>query len=150
MRENATDPWAAVDEPLDATGLAESVAWAEMESQSVHQEILRDSVGVAEAADRTGRSRQSIERLRRTRRLLGFRVGPQWRYPEWQFSRDVPGGVIPGLNEVIRVLGLSPAGAAFWLLKPAERLGGRPPIELLRQLQTSLVVELAREQGLLP
>jgi len=148
--ERSVDPLAAVDEPLDTTGLAESVAHAEMESQAARENILRDSIDVAEAAQRTGRSRQAIERLRRSGRLLGLRVGAQWRYPDWQFSPDAASGVVPGLDEVLRALALSPTGSAFWLLKPAERLGGHPPIELLRRFQPDSVVELAREQSYLP
>jgi hypothetical protein len=121
-----------------------------MESQSAREGILRDSIDVAEASKRTSRSRQSIERLRRAGRLLGLRVGAQWRYPQWQFSPDAAGGVVPGLDEVLRALALSPTGSAFWLLKPAERLGGHPPIELLRRFQPDPVAELAREQSYLP
>jgi len=144
------DPLAAVDEPLDTVDLAESVARTEMEGQAVREEILRDSVSVSEAAQRTGRSRQSIERLRRAGRLLGLRVGAQWRYPQWQFSADSLGGVVPGLEEVLRALALSPTGAAFWLLQPSERLGGHPPVELLRRFRSEPVVEVAREGSFLP
>lgn len=136
------DPLSVVDEPLD-----ESVTQAEAESQAVREE---ESVGAAEAARRTDRSRQSIERLRRAGRLLGLRVGAQWRYPLWQFSSDTPGGIVPGLGEVLGALALSPAGAGFWLLKPAERLGGQAPIDLLRQFRPDPVIELAREHSFLP
>lgn len=149
-QETSVDPLAAVDEPLDFGGLTASVAHAEVEAQTARESILRDSISVAEAAQRTGRSRQSIERLRRGGRLIGLRVGAQWRYPQWQFSSDAPGGVVPGLEEVIRELALSPTGTAFWLLKPAERLRGRPPIELLRRFRSEPVIELAREQSFLP
>ena len=156
MRENVPvpdsvgDPLAAVDEPLDTASLAESIARTEMEGQAVREEILRRSVSASEAAQQTGRSRQAIERLRRAGRLLGLRVGAQWRYPEWQFSADSSGGVVPGLEEVLRALALSPTGAAFWLLRPAERLGGQPPIELLRRFRPEPVVNLAREHSFLP
>lgn len=147
--EFSSDPLAAVDEPMDAAGLTESVASAEMEAQGVREAVLRDSISASEAAEKTGRSRQAIERLRRAGRLLGLRVGAQWRYPEWQFSADSPGGVVPGLDETLRALALSPTGAAFWLLRPAERLGGHAPIELLRRFRPAPVVDLAREQSYL-
>jgi len=151
MRETELiDSLAAVDEPFETADLAESIARTEMEGWAVREEILRDSVNVSEAARQTGRSRQAIERLRRAGRLLGLRVGAQWRYPGWQFSTDSPGGVVPGLEEVLRALALSPTGAAFWLLQPAERLGGRPPIEFLRRFRPEPVVDLAREQSFLP
>jgi hypothetical protein len=148
--ESSSDPLAAVDEPLDTAGLTESVAGTEMEAQGVREAVLRDSISASEAAEKTGRSRQAIERLRRAGRLLGLRVGAQWRYPEWQFSADSPGGVVPGLEEVLQALALSPTGAAFWLLRPAGRLGGHAPIELLRRFRPEPVVDLAREQSYLP
>jgi len=151
MRETELiDTLAAVDEPLGTADLAESLAWTKTEGQAAREAILRDSINVSEAALQTGRSRQAIERLRRAGRLLGLRVGAQWRYPRWQFSTDFPGGVVPGLEEVLRALALSPTGAAFWLLQPAERLGGRSPIELLRRFRPEPVVDLAREQSFLP
>jgi hypothetical protein len=144
------DPLAAVDDPLDAAGAAENVALAEMESQAVRETILKDCVDVAEAARLTGRSRQALERLRRDGRLLALRTGSRWRYPRWQFDPDAPGGTLPGLDEVLGKISLSPTGAAFWLLQPSEQLGGHPPIELLRRRRHEPVVELARELSFLP
>lgn len=148
--EAALDPLAVVDEPLDMADAAESLALAEMEAQGTREAILQDCISVADAAHRIGRSRQVLERLRRAGRLLALRVGAQWRYPRWQFDPDAPGGVLPGFEEVLRELALSPVGAAFWLLQPSERLGGRPPIELLRRRRPEPVLELAREQSYLP
>lgn len=144
------DPLAAVDEPLDTADAAESLALAEMEAQSTREAILRECISVAEAAILIGRSRQALERLRRAGRLLALRVGAQWRYPRWQFDADAPGGVLPGLEEVIQQLALSPVGAAFWLLQPSERLGGKRPVDLLRRHRPEAVVALAREQSYLP
>jgi hypothetical protein len=146
----ALDPLAAIDEPLDAAGAAESVARAELDAQRNREAILHDSISVGEAARRTGRSRQALERLRRADRLLALRVGAQWRYPRWQFEPDAPGGVLPGLDEVLRHLALSPAGAALWFLTPQEQLGGAVPAELLRRRRKEPVVERAREQAWMP
>ncbi len=144
------DPLADVDDPMSTAEAAESLTLAEMETQHARESLLRDCVSVAEAARRTGRSRQALERLRREDRLLALRIGAQWRYPSWQFDPDSPGGILPGLSDVLRHLHLSPAGAALWLLRPAERLGGAPPIELLRRHRPEPVVQWALEQGHLP
>jgi hypothetical protein len=144
------DPLAAVDDPLDGAAAAESIALAEMESQTLRESILRDCLDAAEAGRFTGRSRQALERLRRNSRVLALRVGSRWRYPRWQFDPDAPGGIVPGLAEVLRDLSLSPTGAAFWLLQPSEWLGGHPPIEHLRRHRPEPVIELARQLSLLP
>lgn len=145
-----TDPLAAVDNPLDGAAAAESIALAEMESQTLRESILKDCLDVAEAGRLTGRSRQALERLRRDGRVLALRVASRWRYPRWQFDPDAPGGIVPGLAEVLRALALSPTGAAFWLLQPSDWLGGHPPIELLRRHRPEPVIELARQLSLLP
>jgi hypothetical protein len=144
------DPLAEVDDPMSPSEAVEALLWAESEMQANRETLLKDSISAAEAATLIGRSRQSVERLRRDGRLLVLRAGNQWRYPRWQFEPDAPGGVLPGLEEVLRNLQLSPAAAAFWLLQPAERLEGVPPIELLRRHRPEPVIQLAWEQSLMP
>lgn len=150
VQDASSDPLAEVDDPMSTSEAVEALLWAEGEIQLNRRLLLEDSVSVAEAAELTGRSRQILERLRRDGRLLALRTGSQWRYPRWQFESDAPGGILPGLEDVIRNLHLSPGGVAFWLLKPTERLGGLPPIELLRRRHPGPVIELAREQSFLP
>lgn len=144
------DPLAEVDTPLDTEEAAASVAFAEMEAGATRLEILRDSIGVNEVAQLTGRSRQAIERLRRAGRLLALRFGAQWRYPRWQLDPDAPGGIVPGIDAVLGRLALSPVGTAVWLLTPKEQLGGVAPIELLRRRRPERALELALEQGWMP
>lgn len=150
VRDATGDPLADVDEPMDAAEIARDLSLAEKEAQAAREEILRDSISSAEAARLTGRSRQAIERLRREGRLLALRSGRQWRYPRWQFDPDAPGGVLPGLAEVIDHLGLSPSAAASWLLEPSTRLGGEAPVEQLRRHRPEPVIQLAWEQSLMP
>lgn len=144
------DPLAEVDDPMSPAEAVEALLWAESESRANRETVLKDAVSAAEAAKRIGRSRQSIERLRRDGRLLALREGSQWRYPRWQFEPDAPGGVLPGLDKVLRNLHLSPGGAAYWLLKPTERLEGLPPVELLRRHRPEPVIQLAWEQSFMP
>lgn len=146
----AHDPLAEVDEPMHAREAVAEVALAETEAQTHRETLLKDCISAAAAAALTGRSRQSIERLRRADRLMALRLGNQWLYPRWQFEPDAPGGVLPGLEDVLRHLHLSSAGAAFWLLQPSERLGGAPPIQLLRRHHPEPVIQLAREHSYMP
>jgi hypothetical protein len=150
FQEARSDPFAEVDDPMSPSEAVEALLEAETQIQTNLEILLKDSVSAAEAAALIGRSRQSIERLRRDDRVLALRSGNQWRYPRWQFEPAATGGVLPGLEKVLRNLQLSPAGAAFWLLQPAERLGGVPPLELLRRHRSRLVIQLAWEQSLMP
>jgi hypothetical protein len=150
VQEAEHDPLAEVDEPMDAREAITEVALAETEAQTHREALLKDCISAAAAATLTGRSRQSIERLRRDHRLMALRLGNQWLYPRWQFEPDAPGGVLPGLEDVLRHLHLSSAGAAFWLLQPSERLGGAPPVQYLRRHLPEPVIQLAREHSLMP
>jgi len=150
MRESTDDPFTGVDDPMDAAEAAEEVARAESEIQAHREAFLKECISAAEAAEVAGRSRQALERLRRANRLLALRAGNQWRYPRWQFERDAPGGILPGLENVLSHLHLSPPGAAFWLFRPNDQLGGSPPIELLRRHRPEPVIQLAWEYSLMP
>jgi len=150
FHEAKSDPLAEVDDPMSPSEAVEAVLEAERQIQANLEILLKDSVSAAEAAALIGRSRQSIERLRRDDRLLALRAGNQWRYPRWQFDPAAPGGVLPGLEEVLRNLQLSPAGAAFWLLQSKERFGGASPLDLLRRHRSKPVTQLAWEQSLMP
>ncbi len=141
------DPLSGVDDPLEPQEALESLYKAAEESNNVRESIQRDSISVAEAAELTDRSRQALERQRRAGRLLALRRRNQWRYPRWQFDADTPGGVVPGVAEVVESLGLSPVGTAFWLSQPREELSGKAPIALLHQRRANRVLELARAQG---
>ena len=149
-QEMARDPFAEVDEPVEACEVVADLAFAEAEALAHCEALLKDVVSATEAATLTGGSRLSIERLRRAGRLLALRVGSQWLFPRWQFAEDAPGGVLPGLEEVLHHLHLSAPGAAFWLLQPSERLGGASPIQLLRQHFPEPVIQLAREHSFMP
>lgn len=144
------DPLAQVDDPLDPREALEALYHSTEESRAVREQLLRDSISVAEAAELTGRSRQALERQRRAGRLLALRRRNQWRYPRWQFDPDIPGGVLSGLSEIVESLGLSPVGAAYWLSQPREELDDKPPFVLLHQRRTDQVLALAREQGHMP
>jgi hypothetical protein len=147
---SGVDPLAQVDDPIDVSATAAAVMESAHEVETRRRELLRQCVSVTQASNRIRRSRQAVERLRREGRVLALRVGSQWRYPEWQFEPDAPGGVVPGLGEVLAQLRLSPSGAAFWLTRPALQLGDRAPIEALRRREQQAVVRAAAEHGHMP
>jgi Helix-turn-helix domain len=144
------DPLAQVDGPLEPLDAFQALYGAAEDSQEIRGQLLRDSISAAEAAELTGRSRQALERQRRQGRLLALRLSNQWRYPRWQFDVDAPGGIVPGLAEVLPLLGLSPTGAAFWLSRSCPELDGKAPVALLHQRRADPVLRLAKEQGLMP
>lgn len=147
---DAPDPFAGLDDPLDAGAATEAVAWADLESRRLRAGVLEDAVSAEKAGRMTGRTRQAIERQRREGRLLALRAGRQWRYPVWQFDLDGPGGLLPGLKTVLSQLFMSPPAAALWLTSPHDSLGGESPSVALRRRRTAEVEALAEQAGHLP
>jgi len=143
------DPLTEVDETSEKEVLLGQIE-AELEVRELRRMILASCIGVEEAARLAERTRQRLEELRREGKLLALRVKNRWRYPRWQFYPDFPGGVLPGLGEVLAHLQLSPAGSTAWLTKVFKVLGNHAPIELLRTGRTQEVIELAEEHGHMP
>lgn len=83
-----------------------------------------------EAGKIAGITRQAIDKRRRSNAILAVREGSDWKYPGCQF-RD--GEVLPGIAEVVRDLRPGAGDARFPLLAPDSALGGRSPLEALRQ-----------------
>lgn len=148
-RAGVGDPLSRLDDPLTRAEAARAVSLAEAQAVETRSYLLQECVSADEAGQLTRRSRQSLERFRRARRVLALREGNQWRYPRWQFDADAPGGIVSGLAEVLRELPLSPSGAAYWLTRRHGRLKASP-IQLLQARKIEAVVQAAREEGELP
>jgi len=144
------DPLADVDEPLSPKEAASVSLWADATARLNRARLLADCISASQAGEITNRSRQAVERQRRQGRVVALRAGRQWRYPQWQFDIDGPGGLVAGLDAVVRKLHLSPYGTALWLATPKSELDGKAPIAALHERQTDRVVRLAEEEGHAP
>jgi len=93
-----------------------------------------------------GVTRQAIEKRVKEGSLLAV-PGPsnRRRYPTVQFTRE---GVVPGLKDVQDALPTrNPWAALNFFVRPDDRLGGRKPIDVLRDGEVDLVVSAARGMG---
>lgn len=149
-RTSHSDPLQDVDDPLDDREAAVALFWSDVEARANRTRLLRACVSAQEAGRLMGRSRQAVEKQRRSGRMVALRSGRQWRYPVWQLDADEPHGLVPGVVEVMERLPLSPAGVALWLTSANPELDGETPIQVLRNRQTDRVVRLAEQQGYLP
>ncbi|GAC1398347.1 MAG: hypothetical protein NVSMB65_16850 [Chloroflexota bacterium] len=105
------------------------------------------TVSADEAATLLGISRQAVDNRRRAGRLLALTLGRRdYRYPLWQFT---DGGVLPGLEEVLRDLSVvTPWMRAAFLLNGNYRLkDGERPLDALRQGEVRAVREAAQMYG---
>ena len=104
------------------------------------------SVSSEEAGHLLGISKTAVLKRLQAGRLLGWRSERQGavRFPIWQFS---DGRVLPGLQEVLEILNrderLDDWGKVLFFLHSSSRLGGRRPLDLLREKKLREVLLVA-------
>jgi hypothetical protein len=85
-----------------------------------------------------------LDRYKRGR-LLGWREKNAIRFPVWQFAET--GGLLHGLEEVLQALSGKPSyddwAKLLFFLNARHSLGGKRPLDLLRQSRTKEVLDLA-------
>jgi hypothetical protein len=135
--------------PEEIVELEASNAERSFEARSKVLEGALTANGVKELLG--SKSRQIAHDRLKAGTLLGIMERGQWRFPAWQFDADGPNGVVPGLPAVLRELGryafISPMGKARFFLRPNPYLGGRTPLEALKQGDVDDVVGVARSIG---
>jgi len=151
----------ALSAPTDAGSLAQLLSRSDVLGSSVtdldplvpalarnveHRQQLIKRAGGALSAEDAGRTlgitRQAVDKRRRANTMLAVREGSDWRYPACQFDE---GEVIAGIADVVR--GFASAGpwaTLDFLLAPDTALGGRSPLEMLRDGERDAVLRLVR------
>ena len=138
-RFEATD---ALDEDVwgPSAGDAEYIAATALVEQSLHaarQRVIANSLTLVQAAELMQVSPQAIQQgltpLRR--RYVGFKVGGQWRLPEWQFQlRDTAGFAL--LADLQRAFAGDAVALTGWVREPNDDLEGAP-LDALRDPDTA-------------
>ncbi len=108
------------------------------------QELLRDSLSVAQVAKALGVSRQTPHDRARAGTLLGILDNGTWRFPRWQFDPDEPNAVVRALPQVLAALEVSPLAKAAWLTQPNRALGNSSPLQTLKAGNVAAVLAEAR------
>lgn len=122
--------------------------------------VLRDRARLREESFRAGEvedllavGRERLRHMRQRGEILGVVRGERrpTLYPRWQFETD--GEILTGLPAVIsaaREAGMGPEEIHFFMTEPDERLGGAPPLDLLRREEVKKVTDLLLSAGLGP
>jgi hypothetical protein len=120
--------------------LANARAAGEGAREAALAEVLANSLTRDEAAVRLGISPQAVSERLKTRRLVAFRRGREWRFPVWQFGDDT---TLPGLDRLIASWPGTPLDLSIWAQRRSADLGGRTPAdELKRRDGVDRVIEL--------
>ena len=130
--------------PFDRAILRGIAAWEELkqkEGGSYSSDEVRPLLGSL--------SKQAVLDRYHKGHLLGWREGKQKavRFPVWQFD-DKKGGLLDGLPEALAELRKNPHlddfGKILFFLNPRESLGGKRPLDLLREGRKEKVPSMAR------
>ena len=113
--------------------------------------LLDDALTAPQAAELLGVSRQTPLNRLRDNTLLAVLDRGAYRFPVWQFDPQGEDGVLPGLPEALDSLEpQQPFAKLVWLRRPNPTLGGREPVELLRDRKIEPVIDAARAAAELP
>jgi hypothetical protein len=100
------------------------------------------AISAEEVASLIGYSRQGIDHLRKTNRLVAWRhANGKWHYPIWQFE---DGRIRAGIGECLEHLSENPWGRMIFFLNPRETLDGKRPLDLLVKGRIEDAVRVAR------
>jgi len=98
-----------------------------------------------EVAELLGISRQAVDKKRKSKGLLGLKIGREYQYPSIQFS---DGEVLKGLKETLNSLKVIGDWTKFsFLVSEDSSLVGKSPIQALADGQVDKVKRLAQAYG---
>jgi len=151
----ASDNWHAMframrnAEVLDQMQKSDPLARAFLDGLDAKARLIEQNGGVfktEEVAEYLGITPQAVNKRRALRQLVGLTFRKRgYVFPAWQFTDR---GTAPGLEQVLLAL----ADHDEWMqnvffINPNTRLGGRRPLDLLREGEIPEVLDAAREFG---
>lgn len=122
-------------EMVDRTDPEQILATARARGLEARQQLLDAEGGawtVEQVASHLGVSRQSVDKRRKSGKLLALTVGRRgYLYPSWQFVRS---GVLLDWEDILRALEPNDQWAQLiFMLSPNDRLGAQRPLDALRE-----------------
>lgn len=108
-----------------------------------HQ-LAANSISRDDAAELLGISPQSITAKLASRKLVGIKVGREWRLPAWQFDPDIPASVLPDLDALQATFPGGPVSLSRWMLRAQPEFDGRNAREEMVLRGSAPVIELVR------
>ena len=151
----ASDNWHAMframrsAEVLNQIQKSDPLARAFLDGLDAKARLIEQNGGIfktEEVAEYLGITPQAVNKRRALRQLVGLTFRKRGHmFPAWQFTER---GTVPGLEQVLQAL----ADHDEWMqnvffINPNTRLGGRRPVDLLREGEIQEVLDSAREFG---
>jgi hypothetical protein len=115
--------------------------------EAIRNRILDEALPTRDVSRRLRITGEAIRKRLERKELFGLKVGRDYRFPEWQFDARSSSGVLPGLCDVLKAIGLAPIEIAGWFERRMTELDDRSPIEALRAGDIDAVVDAAKAAG---
>lgn len=128
----------------DSVATAKAVL-ADLSEQFAHRRRLAaDSISREDAAKLLGVAAQSITSKLASGKLVGIKIGREWRLPRWQFDPDNTAGVLPDLDALQAAFPGGPVSLSNWITRAHPNFDGRTPREEMIVHGSTPVIKLAR------
>ena len=129
-----------------ALSAVDEMSLEEVETLLIRKALARFDGNVSRAAEVLGLSRQAVDKRRSSNQLLALTQGRRgYSYPGFQLEESK---TLSGLEDVLKALSaLDPWMQLNFFTSPTERLGGKTPIETLRERKVNDVISIASAYG---
>jgi hypothetical protein len=118
---------------------------ADLSDQFAQRQQLADNGITRDAtAELLGITAQSVTAKLAAHKLVGIKLGREWRLPTWQFDPDVATGVLPDLDTLQAVFPGGPVTLSQWMLRAQPEFDGRSAREEMIVHGSTPVIELAQ------
>jgi excisionase family DNA binding protein len=128
----------------DSVTAAEAVVADLTDQFAQRRELAANSFGRQEAAKLLSISPQSVTDKLESRKLVGIKVGREWRLPRWQFDPDNVTGALPDLDVLQAAFPGGPVSLSRWVMRPNPEFDGRTPRDEAVAHGSASVIKVAR------
>jgi hypothetical protein len=114
---------------------------------SLRAEIVNKSLSLTQAAKKMRLSPEGLSARVDRREMLAFPDKNRKMIPIELIDTEQANATIPGLPEVLQSASMEPFRLAVWLLSESRALGGKKPVDVLRQGNVARVVTAVKGVG---
>ena len=91
-----------------------------------------------------GIAAQSVTSKLESGKLIGIKVGREWRLPRWQFNPDNTSGALPDLDTLQAAFPGGPVSLSNWITRAHPEFDGRTPRDEIVIHGSAPVIKVAR------
>jgi hypothetical protein len=128
----------------DSVSAAKAVVADLTEQFAQRRQLAADGLTRDDAANLLGITAQSVTSKLASAKLIGIKVGREWRLPRWQFDPDNASGVLPDLDKLQAAFPGGPVSLTNWITRPQPDFDGRTPRDEMSLHGSAPVIKVAQ------